>query len=67
VATFVDKRPYLSAYLCRCTSRKVGEVPIQPNGDFDFCYRRPRRLQSAKLPTPRDFDARALFKFIVFQ
>lgn len=48
VATFVDKRPYLSAYLCRCTSRKVGEVPIQPNGDFDFCYRRPRRLHNAR-------------------
>jgi hypothetical protein len=46
VATFVDKRPYLSAYLCRCTSRKVGEVAIQPNGEFDFCYRRPRQLHA---------------------
>jgi hypothetical protein len=44
VAGFIDKRPYLSAYLCRCSSRKVGEVPIQPSGEFDFCYRRPRRL-----------------------
>lgn len=44
VATFVERRPYLSAYLCRCTIRKVGEVAIQPSGEFDFCYRRPRRL-----------------------
>ena len=44
VAAFVDKRPYLSAYLCHCTSRKVGEAPIQPNGEFDFCYRRPRQI-----------------------
>jgi hypothetical protein len=46
VTAFVDKRPYLSAYLCRCSSRKVGEAPIQPNGEFDFCYRRPRRLHT---------------------
>ena len=27
---------------------KVGEVPIQPNGDFDFCYLRPRRLHNVR-------------------
>ena len=43
VAAFVDRRPYLSAYLCQCSVRKVGEVPIQPGGEFDFCYRRPRQ------------------------
>ncbi len=40
VSAFVDARPYLSAYICTCTSRKVGETPIHPSGAFDFCYRR---------------------------
>ena len=40
VTAFVDARPYLSAYCCTCTTRKVGEVAIRPGGDFDFCYRR---------------------------
>ncbi len=43
VGRFIEQRPYLSAFLCRCSSRKVGEVTIQPSGEFDFCYRRPRR------------------------
>jgi hypothetical protein len=34
------ERPWLFPYFCTCSSRKVGEVAIQPNGEFDFCYRR---------------------------
>ncbi|QMW24135.1 hypothetical protein [Sandaracinobacteroides saxicola] len=44
VEAFITKRPYLASYICRCTQRKVGEVAIQPGGEFDFCYRRPLRL-----------------------
>ncbi len=41
---FVEARPYLYAYFCHCTMKKVGEVAIQPDGEFDFCYWRPRQL-----------------------
>jgi hypothetical protein len=34
------ERPWLYPFFCNCSSRKVGEVPIQPGGYFDFCYRR---------------------------
>lgn len=43
VDAFVEARPYLFGYICSCTMRKVGEAPIQPGGEFDFCYRRPWR------------------------
>jgi hypothetical protein len=46
VAAFVEARPYLSAYICTCTMRKVGETFIRPNGEFDFCYWRPRHFHS---------------------
>ncbi|WP_380877472.1 hypothetical protein ACFB49_12970 [Sphingomonas sp. DBB INV C78] len=45
VESFVLDRPYLSAFICHCNVRKVGEVFIQPGGEFDFCYWRPRRLE----------------------
>ena len=35
-------RPYLTAYICSCTIRKVGQAFIAPGGTFDFCYWRPR-------------------------
>ena len=41
---FIQARPYLYAYYCHCTMKKVGEVVIQPNGEFDFCYWRPREF-----------------------
>ena len=41
---FIQARPYLYAYFCHCTMKKVGEVPIQPDGEFDFCYWRPRQF-----------------------
>lgn len=41
---FVEARPYLYAYFCHCTMKKVGEVAIQPDGEFDFCYWRPRQF-----------------------
>lgn len=44
VESFVKARPYLWGHVCSCTVRKVGETPIRPGGEFDFCYRRPRRL-----------------------
>jgi len=36
------ERPWLHPFFCHCSSSMVGEVPIQPGGNFDFCY--PRRL-----------------------
>ncbi len=41
---YVMARPYLHHILCfpwRCTTRKVGEVTIRPDGTFTFCYTRP--------------------------
>ena len=35
---YVRARPYLLSLICFCTQRKVGEVPLQPGGRFDFCY-----------------------------
>lgn len=39
---YIEARPYLYAYFCHCTMKKVGQVAIQPDGEFDFCYWRPR-------------------------
>jgi hypothetical protein len=40
---YIQARPYLYAYICNCTMKKVGQVAIQPDGEFDFCYWRPRQ------------------------
>ena len=40
---YVLARPYLTAYICSCAIRKVGQAFIAPGGTFDFCYWRPRR------------------------
>ena len=40
--TYVTERPYLFPIFCHCSVRKVGETPIQPGGEFDFCYFRGR-------------------------
>lgn len=37
---YVLERPYLFPIFCHCSVRKVGQTPIQPGGQFDFCYRR---------------------------
>ncbi|HEX7330208.1 MAG TPA: hypothetical protein VF290_01835 [Pyrinomonadaceae bacterium] len=39
---YVLEHRYLYPLFCHCAMRKVGEVPIQPGGEFDFCYRRVR-------------------------
>jgi hypothetical protein len=41
--SYIEARPYLYAYICHCTMKKVGQVAIQPDGEFDFCYWRPRQ------------------------
>lgn len=38
-ARYVIDRPWLYPFFCHCTSRKVGEVAIQPGGLFSYCYR----------------------------
>lgn len=38
--TYAQKRPYLWPYWCTCSSRKIGEVILQPDGQFHFCYNR---------------------------
>lgn len=45
---YVHARPYLYPIFCHCSTRKVGETPIQPGGNFDFCY-----LRVAHLPHSR--------------
>ncbi|TFU06069.1 hypothetical protein EUV02_03370 [Polymorphobacter arshaanensis] len=45
---YVRARPYLTGYICNCTTRKVGEVAIGPGGRFDFCYSRPLQFVSAQ-------------------
>ncbi|MBK9946344.1 MAG: hypothetical protein IPP12_04040 [Nitrospira sp.] len=37
---YVIERPYLFPFFCHCSVRKVGQTPIQPGGQFDFCYLR---------------------------
>jgi hypothetical protein len=37
---YVLDRPYLFPFFCHCSVRKVGQTPIQPGGEFDFCYLR---------------------------
>lgn len=36
---YLVARPYLCHLLCSCTLKKIGETDLQPNGEFDFCYR----------------------------
>jgi hypothetical protein len=43
-AAYIEARPYLYAHICTCTMKKVGQVAIQPDGEFDFCYWRPRQF-----------------------
>src|SRR3546814_5721200 len=33
---------------CQCSTREVGQTPIQPGGNFDFCY-----LRAGHPPYPR--------------
>jgi hypothetical protein len=37
---YVLERPYLFPFFCHCSVRKVGQTPIQPGGEFNFCYLR---------------------------
>ncbi|MEF7613597.1 hypothetical protein V4F39_06695 [Aquincola sp. MAHUQ-54] len=37
-AAYVQARPHLHPLLCHCSTRKVGETPLQPGGRFDFCF-----------------------------
>jgi hypothetical protein len=35
---YIKARPYLISMLANCTSRKVGEAILGPDGSFTFCY-----------------------------
>ena len=37
---YLNARDYLYPIWCRCTSRKVGEAVLGPDGRFHFCYRK---------------------------
>lgn len=37
---YVLERAYLFPIFCHCSVNKVGQTPIQPGGQFDFCYLR---------------------------
>ncbi|MGH2400607.1 MAG: hypothetical protein ACRDF6_12280, partial [bacterium] len=43
---YVLARPYLLGLICTCSQRKVGEIPLQPGGRFDFCYTTIRWLRA---------------------
>lgn len=36
--SYVLERRYLFPIFCHCSVRRVGQTPIQPGGQFDFCY-----------------------------
>jgi hypothetical protein len=42
---YVLARPYLLGLICTCSQWKVGEIPLQPGGYFEFCYRTLRGLK----------------------
>lgn len=58
---YVLARPYLLGLICTCSTRKVGETPLQPGGRFDLCYLRPRRI------TPTGVTCHTTFAFKVRQ
>jgi hypothetical protein len=37
---YIEARPYLWPWWCSCSSRKVGEAVLRPDGTFQFCYRK---------------------------
>ena len=55
---FVLARRYLIGLICTCTQRKVGEVPLQPGGRFDFCYTVPLTLKLFGTECTRSFAFR---------
>ncbi len=36
---FLERRPYLWHLFCHCSSHKIGETALQPDGSFGFCWR----------------------------
>lgn len=38
---YIDDHYYLYPLFCTCSSRKVGETPVNETGEFSFCYWRP--------------------------
>jgi len=38
---YIMERPYLLHAFCHCSTRKVGEATINPDGSFAMCYWRP--------------------------
>lgn len=39
-AEYLEAHPFLWPLWCRCSSRKVGEAVLGPDGRFHFCYRK---------------------------
>ncbi len=35
---YIDDHYYLYPIFCSCSTRKVGETPVNENGEFSFCY-----------------------------
>ncbi len=38
---YIDAHYYLYPIFCTCSTRKVGETPVNEDGEFSFCYWRP--------------------------
>ena len=36
---YIKSHPVLRWWCCSCTTKKVGEAVLQPDGHFDFCYK----------------------------
>ncbi|MCB1058892.1 MAG: hypothetical protein KDB65_01550 [Calditrichaeota bacterium] len=39
VEKFVELRPYLWHLICHCSSHKLGEAVLRPDGSFTYCWR----------------------------
>jgi hypothetical protein len=36
---YIEARPYLWPFWCTCTTTKIGEAILRPDGSFQFCHR----------------------------
>lgn len=53
MAEFLELRPYLWPLICSCTTKKVGQSSLRPDGQFDVCW--PAFLSPLKLHCHRRY------------
>lgn len=62
---YIKARPYLTSIITTCTTRKLGEAVLGPDGSFTFCYWRPLILSS--IPTVLKKTCNVTFAYKVKQ